>query len=122
VSLRQLTEITPMPTWRGNACGRDLNTFGLVGHDWVLFEAQVEGEFDPCHDETLAIGWYDPDQVGALAQRTIDYACGRFDDDAWGADPGIELTWMLWYMLLGIVDVSDTMLGRIEQMAARRPQ
>lgn len=96
VSLRQVAEGT-----RFNRCRRP----GGDWHHWRVYEATVD-EAQPLHwnaGESKRIGWFAPEQVVALAQRTRAYQGQLLSEDDWQAAPGLEIVWSHWLRTLRVL-------------------
>lgn len=90
---------------RFNRCRRP----GGDWHVWWVYEAQVD-EAQPLRwnaDESKRLGWYAPEQVVALAQRTQAYQGQLLSEEDWQAAPGLEIVWSHWLRTLGIVSLPD---------------
>ncbi|WFF06207.1 NUDIX hydrolase [Micromonospora sp. WMMD1076] len=118
-----LTVLTLDPVadgWRPNACRRRPGPRG-TGHDWFLFRAAVTGgvRADPgaAHD----VGWYTPDEVRDLADRTVAYAGGRVTGERFAEAPGIEPVWVGFLRDLALVDATTEDLAAVDALAAGRP-
>ena len=80
--------------WHANRCGAQVPAPSL-GHDWGVFRAKKwSGQVQEAPDEVKAAHWYDPDQVQALADRTVSYAHGLISEDEWQRFPGLEPVWV----------------------------
>ncbi len=74
-------------------------------HDWRVYEStEYSGVLTPDADETQGAGWYDPDQLQALADRTKAFQAGQLSQAAWETNPGLEEVWLDFFTELGYVD------------------
>ena len=66
-----------------------------AGHRWVVARTRKwSGRVRRAPGEVRAFGWYTPDQVQALADRTVAYAYGQLPAAKWDAAPGLEPVWV----------------------------
>lgn len=117
LTVTKLSLLTPEPVWRHNACGRRVGPRG-IGHDCMLFEADVAGDLNRSKRETLDLRWMDLDELDERAQHTIAYAHGKIPDKDFD---GIELVWMRWFRDHDVIPCSTRVLNAIESRLRRRP-
>ncbi len=86
---------------RYNRCRRP----GGDWHHWQVFEAEVdEGQLVRWNaEESRRIGWFTPEQVLALTQRTQAYQGQRLSEDDWQAAPGLEVVWYDFLRTIGVL-------------------
>ncbi|MBV2364232.1 NUDIX domain-containing protein [Streptomonospora nanhaiensis] len=63
------------------------------GHYWWLYRATATGTVRPAEGETKGAAWYTPDQVRALAGKTVAYARSGGTADGQPAD-SLEAVWV----------------------------
>lgn len=83
-----------------NPCRRD----GGDHHVWSIFEVEASGEIKRSKDETKQVGWYSPEDIKPLMERTSKYREGEISDEEWEQKPGIEPVWFDWFEELGILE------------------
>lgn len=86
---------------KDNPCRREGGTW----HYWKIYEVQAAGEIKRSEDETKQAGWFSPDQIKSLADRTNDYLSGKIPEEEWQKSPGIEPVWLEWFKELGIAQL-----------------
>jgi ADP-ribose pyrophosphatase YjhB (NUDIX family) len=96
VSLRQVAEGT-----RFNRCRRP----GGDWHHWRIYEATVDEaqELRWNAEESRRLGWFTPEQVEALAQRSRAYQGQLLSEEDWQAAPGLEIVWFHWLHTIGVL-------------------
>ncbi|MBP8591385.1 NUDIX hydrolase [Candidatus Shapirobacteria bacterium] len=85
-----------------NPCRRP----GGFWHYWKIYQVAVDEEDDikRSEDETKQAGWFTPDQIRELAQKSKRYLAREISDEEWQKSPGIEPVWMEWFEELGILN------------------
>jgi ADP-ribose pyrophosphatase YjhB (NUDIX family) len=83
-----------------NRCRRE----GGSWHYWKVYRVEVEGEVNRSLDETKNVGWYDIEEINALAGKTTDYLNGEISEEEWQAHPGLETVWYD-FLMRGEVDL-----------------
>jgi len=73
-------------------------------HKWWVYESNdYSGKLAPDVDETQGAGWYNPDQLQALADRTKAFQARQLSQDEWEVSPGLEEVWLDFLTELGYV-------------------
>lgn len=73
-------------------------------HNWWVYEtSEYSGNVTPDADETQGAGWYSPDQLQALADKTKAFRAGQVGQADWEANPGLEEVWLDFFTELGYV-------------------
>ena len=90
-----VTGITPTRSnwWRTNICHRQHGPAG-PGHTWTLLHATTTGTLNPYPAEATNLRWYTTQEIQALAERTVAYACGYLTPTQFTANPGLEPVWV----------------------------
>ena len=72
--------------------GREENPCRRGGswHYWKVYEVSTKGEPERSMEETKKMGWYSPEDVRILADRTEQYKTGSITEDVWEREPGLE--------------------------------
>lgn len=120
LSVTSLTD-TGVGGWRANRCGRSEPGRWGWGHQWRVYRAGVTGSLRPCPGETRGAAWYTPEQVQALAGRTVAYARGQVPEHDWVLRPGIEPVWMAWLADLGHLTATEADLALVDQLTRPAP-
>ena len=83
----------------GNRCRQPGGDY----HNWTVYEATVPAgaPLKPSTDETKGAGWYNPDQLEQLADRTRAFHAGQIPAADWEASPGLEEVWLSFLEELG---------------------
>ncbi|MFI6802974.1 NUDIX hydrolase [Streptosporangium canum] len=115
LTVTDLTQVTG--GWRPNRCRRPVAASRQIGHHWTIYRATVAGDLAPSADETRNARWLDTVQLQQLTDRTAAYARSELADAEFAQAPGIEPVWVWWLHVLGIVNVAETDLSRIEDLA-----
>jgi ADP-ribose pyrophosphatase YjhB (NUDIX family) len=84
---------------RENPCRRE----GGSWHYWKIYEIKTAGEINRSEDETKQAGFYDKDELNALASRTERYLRGEVKQDDWEQNPGLEPVWYEWLKEIKII-------------------
>jgi ADP-ribose pyrophosphatase YjhB (NUDIX family) len=118
LKITALTHVTK--GWRGNCCRRPPGPRG-VGHEWVVFAANVTGDLRPSHRETRNVRWLTATELKTLAERTVSYARGSLSDAEFSAVPGIEPVWVAWFVDAGIVTLPNGSLSAVDRLLTATP-
>lgn len=72
------------------------------------------GTLTPAPGETQGADWYTPEQVRALADRTLAYARGEITEDEFRTAPGLEAVWIRLLHQAGLLEATheDLALAR----------
>lgn len=62
-----------------NKCRREDGTW----HYWKIYKVDADGEVLRNQDETKQAGWYNKEQISALAEKTEKYLKGEILEDLW---------------------------------------
>jgi ADP-ribose pyrophosphatase YjhB (NUDIX family) len=82
-----------------NPCRRE----GGSWHYWKIYSIEADGDVRRSPDETKQAGFYSPDELVALSDRTTKYLSGGISEDEWEKLPGIEPVWYEWLKELQIL-------------------
>ena len=82
-----------------NKCRRDGGTW----HYWKIYQAEVQGDIVASSDETKQVGWFSPERIRELSDRTGKYLSGEITEKEWEESPGIEVVWYEWFKELEII-------------------
>lgn len=91
------------------------------GHYWWLYRATATGTLRPAPGETRGAAWYTPEQVRALADRTLAHARGEITEDEFRADPGLEAVWIRLLHQAGMLEVSHEDLALARTLYSTAP-
>ncbi|MEV4008167.1 NUDIX hydrolase [Actinomadura sp. NPDC049753] len=111
-----VTSLLPLfeePMWRLNPCKRGDGPEG-PGHFWQLYLAEVEGILTPDEKSFRNLRWVSEAQLQELAERTLCYARGEITREEWEASPGLTFSWVLWFVLAGMIEMAEAELQEIE--------
>ncbi|QLQ36958.1 NUDIX hydrolase [Micromonospora robiginosa] len=106
--------------WRPNACRRRPGPRG-TGHHWFVYRAAVTGAVRADPEAAHEVGWYTPDEVRDLADRTVAHARGHVGAERFAEAPGIEPVWLRFLHDLALVDTATADLAAVDALAAGRP-
>jgi len=81
-----------------NPCRRENGTW----HYWKIYRIEASGKVERSENETKQAGWYNKNQILALAKRTKTYLAGQIPEDEWSKNPGLEPVWFEWMKELKI--------------------
>lgn len=107
-----------MRLWRANRCRRTPGPLG-VGHLWSIYRAEVSGEVTCDPAETAEPRWYTPDEIQALADRTVAHARHEVSDAEFTAAPGLEPVWLQVFVDLAVIRVDAADLTDVNVLAHR---
>ena len=93
-SLKLLTEGR-----KENHCRRDDGAW----HYWKIYQIDASGEIKRSEDETKQAGFYDKNNLLALADKTERYLRGEIEQTDWEKAPGLEPVWYEWLKELKII-------------------
>ncbi|MEU9873622.1 NUDIX hydrolase [Actinomadura sp. NPDC048021] len=115
LTVTSLNPLFPEPKWRANPCKRGDGPFGL-GHKWQLYRATVADvkalRLDRKSFRNLR--WVSEAQLQELAERTLRYARGEITRGEWEERPGLTFSWVLWFVLAGMIEMPEAELQEIE--------
>jgi 8-oxo-dGTP pyrophosphatase MutT (NUDIX family) len=73
-------------------------------HNWWVYESgEYSGDLSPDADETQGAGWYSPDDLQVLADRTKAFQAGQVSQQEWETSPGLEEVWLDFFTELGYI-------------------
>ena len=89
-------------------------------HYWQIFEVDWSGRLSRDKNETLGAGWYAPDEIRLLAEKTKEYlrklklsaqaeevswqkSLKESVEKEWQADPGLEVVWYEFFKELNVI-------------------
>lgn len=107
--------------WQPNRCRRQTEEGRTAGHHWTIYRAEVTGGLRPSPRETRNARWLTRAQIQDLVDRTAAAARGEVPADAFAQAPGIEPVWVWWLHAVGLVDVPDDDLARVQALAEQPP-
>ena len=82
-----------------NKCRREDGTW----HYWKIYQVTATGEIKRSEDETKKAGWYNTDQIKALAYKTEKYNNKEISEEEWNKSPGLEPVMYDWFKELKII-------------------
>lgn len=112
-----VTHLEPVTTgWRDNRCKRGTGPSGRYGHAWAVYRADVTGSMhvDPGSYSDVWAAY--PDELAALAARTVAMARGELDARAWAEQPGLEPVWVLWLARADAIQPTAHDLADVERL------
>lgn len=115
LTVTSLDPLFPEPKWRTNPCKRGDGPFGL-GHKWQLYRATV-ADVEELHCDAKSfrnLRWVSEAQLQELAERTLCYVRGEITREEWEEYPGLTLSWVLWFVLAGMIEMAESELQEIE--------
>lgn len=93
----------------------------IPGHHWVLATATATGTLRPAAGETRGAAWYTPEQVRALAARTLAYARGQITAAEWEISPGLEPVWCHLLTTAGLLDLTGAEVALARRLYTTPP-
>lgn len=79
-----------------------------IWHYWKIYKVEVTGELERSESETKQAGWFTPEQVQELGNRTQAYQAGEIDEEEWQTNPGLEEVMYDWFKDMNIIRYNDT--------------
>ena len=83
---------------RENECSRE----GGDWHEWVVFEAIVEGDLNVDPELVLNWKWAGAGELDEMQRRTEAWHRVEFGSERWREEPGLDPTWYWFFRDLGI--------------------
>ena len=83
---------------KDNLCRREDGSW----HYWKIYKVEATGEIVRSEDETKQVGYYSPEELERLAQKTEAFKRGEIDSATWAASPGLEPVWYEWLQELNL--------------------
>ena len=93
----------------------------IPGHHWVLATATATGTLRPAAGETRGAAWYTPEQVRALAARTLAYARGQITAAEWEIRPGLEPVWCHLLTTAGLLSLTGAEVALVRRLYTTPP-
>ncbi|MFF4777603.1 NUDIX hydrolase [Microtetraspora fusca] len=115
LKVRDLTAVTPEPTWRPGQCRRDQG--GQLGHTWMVYYAEVNApDVKPSRRETRNVQWVTEDELHDAFLRTLKCSLGAITAAEFTAEPGLEPVWARWLRMAGAIRASERDLAQIDNL------
>ena len=106
--------------WLPNLCASP-PALPLPGHHWTVATATATGTLRPAAGETRGAAWYTPEQVRALAARTLAYARGQVSEAEWEARPGLEPVWCHLLTTAGLLSLTGAEVAHVRRLYTTPP-